>query len=119
MKICIPTEGNNGLSEAVCAHFGQADTFTLYDTDTGDVRVIENRSEHKGGLGTPPQQLHKENVEIVLAGGLGPKAVDMLQGFGIDVYVGANGTVQDTIEEWRKGNLAKATYDNACRDHAH
>jgi predicted Fe-Mo cluster-binding NifX family protein len=119
MIICVPTEGSKGLSESVCQHFGKAATFTLYDSESGQTRVVENRSEHMGGVGTPPEHLHKENVGAVLAGGLGPKAVDMLHGFGIDVYVGAAGTVEETIERWRSGSMERASKDNACRDHAH
>lgn len=119
MIICVPTEGDRGLDEAVCQHFGKAVTFTLYDSETGKVRVIENRSEHMGGVGTPPEHLSRENVSAVLAGGLGPKAIDLLGSKGIDVFVGANGTVQETIDSWRSGSMAKASKDNACRDHAH
>ena len=119
MIICVPTEGDHGLNEAVCQHFGKAATFTLYDSETGEVKVMENRSEHMGGAGTPPEHLSRENVSAVLAGGLGPKAVDMLQRFGIEVFVGASGTVQDTIERWSSGSMEKASSDNVCRDHAH
>lgn len=119
MIICVPTEGDRGLDEAVCQHFGKACTFTLYDADTGEVRVMMNRSEHMGGTGTPPEHLSRENVSTVLAGGLGPKAIDMLSSKGIDVFVGANGTVRETIDLWRKGSMARANKDNACRDHAH
>lgn len=119
MIVCIPTEGGRGMEETVCQHFGRAATFTLYDLATGEVKVLEDRSEHMGGVGTPPEQLQKENVNIVLAGGLGPKAIDMLNGYGIDVYVGASGTVQQTIESWKDGVLEKADRNNACRDHAH
>lgn len=119
MIICIPTEGSRGLGEAVCQHFGRAETFTLYDTESGEVDVLENHSEHKGGVGTPPEHLSKANVDVVLAGGLGPKAIDMFNGFGIKVYVGAGGTVQDALERYGKGMLEPAGRDNACRDHAH
>lgn len=119
MIICVPTEGDRGLDEAVCQHFGRAVTFTLYDSATGEVRVMENRSEHMGGSGTPPEHLGRENVSAVLAGGLGPKAIDLLNSKGIEVFVGASGTVKDAIDGWRNGSMARASKDNACRDHAH
>ncbi|NLI73794.1 MAG: dinitrogenase iron-molybdenum cofactor biosynthesis protein [Euryarchaeota archaeon] len=119
MIICVPTEGDRGLDEAVCQHFGRATTFTLYDIDTGNIRVVENRSEHMGGVGTPPEHLSREGVNIVIAGGLGPKAIDMLNNYDIEVFVGAGGTVREAIELWRNKSIERATRDNACRDHAH
>ena len=99
-------------------HFGKGVTFTLYDTDTARCG-IENRSEHMGGAGTPPEHLSRENGSAVLAGGLGPKAIDLLGSHGINVFVGANGTVQEALDSWRNGAMGRATKDNACRDHAH
>jgi len=119
MRICIPTYGNDGLNNSICGHFGRAPTFTIYDTDTGEVKTIVNQSEHVGGTGTPPEHLSKENVNVMLCGGLGPKAIRMFRGYGIEVYVGATGTVQDTLTLWRNGQLQQASEDNACKDHAH
>jgi len=119
VKIGIPTMGNKGLKELVCEHFGRAPTYTIVDTETNDVRVVENVSEHMGGTGTPPEHLSKEGIEIMLASGLGPKAITMFEGFGIEVYVGASGTVEDTIGLWKDKKLQVATDENACRDHRH
>ncbi len=55
----------------------------------------------------------------MLCGGLGPKAVTMFEQFGIDVFVGAQGTVRDAIEAWKQGSLMEATDENACREHRH
>lgn len=119
MLVCVPTVGYQGFEDSVCEHFGRAQTFTLVDSVTKEVRVVENKSEHMGGTGTPPEHLAKEGVKVVLAGGLGPKAIDMLHGYGIIVFVGAHGTVQQAIVNWETGKLASASKDNACRDHAH
>ena len=40
MKICMPTEGDKGISEKLYAHFGSAPYFTVVDTETGDVSEI-------------------------------------------------------------------------------
>lgn len=39
MKICMPTEPNNGLSSKVCDHFGSAPFFTVYDTDNSALQT--------------------------------------------------------------------------------
>jgi len=119
MKVCAPTMGNKGLNELVCEHFGQAPSFTIVDIKTDDVKVVSNTSEHYGGIGTPPELLSKEGVEVMLCGGLGPKAVKMFEGFGVEVYIGASGTVKDAIDLYQSGKLSEATDANACKEHRH
>lgn len=119
MKICIPTLGKNGLSEEVSGHFGRSPTFTIVDLETSWVKVVENRSEHFGGMGKPPEIIAMEDVEVVLCSGLGPRAIQMFEQKGIMVYVGAAGTVEETIRAFQAGMLHPATDENACKEHRH
>lgn len=119
MKVCIPTLGKRGLEDSVSEHFGRAPTFTIVDSETMKVKVIENQSEHMGGIGKPPEHLAKEGVHVMLCSGLGPRAITMFEEFGIEVYVGAQGNVKNTIELWKFGKLQVATDENACKEHKH
>jgi predicted Fe-Mo cluster-binding NifX family protein len=119
MKLCIPTMGGGGLDDAVSDHFGRAPTFTVVDTETNEVLVIKNRSEHMGGLGKPPEHVAKTGAKVLLCSGLGPRAIDMLVGFGIEVFVGATGTAKDAIGMWKEGKLTPANHDVACKEHNH
>ncbi len=119
MRVCIPTEGNGGLDDYVCQHFGRAASFTVYDTKSGAIEVIPNTSEHFGGMGKPPEIIAKVGADAVICGNLGPKAIMMLQQFGIKVYSGASGTVRDAIKLFREGRLEEASMDSACKDHRH
>jgi predicted Fe-Mo cluster-binding NifX family protein len=119
MKVGIPTLGTQGLSEEISPHFGRAPTFTIVDDETQEVEVIENTSEHLGGVGKPPELLVDHGADIMLCSGLGPKAVHMFESYGIRVFVGATGTVQDTLELWKENILQEATDENACKMHRH
>jgi len=119
MKIAVPTEGRGGLGDFVSMHFGRAPAFTIYDTETKEVYIIPNRSEHFGGTGTPPEILANAGVDVVLCGNLGPKAIIAFERFGIRVYVGASGTVRDAINAFFNGMLQPASLDSACPDHRH
>lgn len=119
MKLCIPTMDNGGLDDPVCDHFGRAPTFTVVDTDTNEVRVVKNRSEHMGGLGKPPEHIAKTGAKVLICSSLGPRAIDMLVGFGVEVYVGATGTAKDAVDAWKEGKLTPASYDVACKGHSH
>lgn len=103
----------------VGAHFGKVPAYAIVDTESGDLRFVDNTSEHLGGVGMPPELLAKEGVQVVLCSGLGPKAVDMLASLGMKVHVGAQGTVKDTLEAWKAGKLPRADHDNACQEHSH
>lgn len=54
MKVCIPTAGVGGIDDFVGQHFGRVPTYTLVDIGTNKVEVIPNTSEHRGGVGVPP-----------------------------------------------------------------
>ncbi|WP_319508572.1 NifB/NifX family molybdenum-iron cluster-binding protein [uncultured Methanolobus sp.] len=119
MKLCIPAIGQNGIEDTVGQHFGKVSYYTLYDTETKEATVIPNTSEHNGGTGLPPEIMAKEGVDIMLCGGLGRKAVVMFEQSGIEVYIGATGTIQDAINAWESSGLKKATQDNSCSGHGH
>ncbi|MBU7031672.1 MAG: NifB/NifX family molybdenum-iron cluster-binding protein [Theionarchaea archaeon] len=119
MKVGIPTLGTRGLSEEISPHFGRAPTFTIVDDGTREIQVIENTSEHLGGVGKPPELLAEHGAEVMLCSGLGPRAVHMFESYGIRVFVGASGTVQDTLDLWKENILQEATDENACKMHRH
>lgn len=119
MKVCVPTNSQGGLEDSVCEHFGRAPTYTVVDTDTGQVMVIRNNSEHMGGAGKPPEQIVATGASALVCSGLGPRAIDMLGSYGIAVYIGATGTVKQAVEEYKQGRLEPATKDTACKDHRH
>jgi predicted Fe-Mo cluster-binding NifX family protein len=111
--------GNNGLADRVSEHFGRAPTFTIVDTLTNEVKVIENISEHFGGGGRPPELLSRESIDVMLCLGLGPRAISRFEQLGIRVYVGASGTVRDAINAFQAGILKEATSEDACKEHRH
>lgn len=119
MRLCIPTMEAGGLDGQVSGHFGRAPTFTIIDLEGDHVRVIKNRGEHMGGLGKPSEHVVKAGVEVVICAGLGPRAIEMLRSSGIEVYVGASGTVANAVQMWRDGKLQPASKDIACKEHHH
>jgi len=118
MRICVPTMGENGLDNPIGEHFGRVPTYTVVDLETNDVKVILNTSEHAGGTGYPPEIMKKEGVNIMICRGLGRKAITMFQQMGIDVYIGASGTVKDAVDAFKQGILQKASEGDACGQHA-
>jgi predicted Fe-Mo cluster-binding NifX family protein len=110
--------GENGLDNIVGEHFGRVPTYTIVDLDTDQVKVIPNTSEHMGGQGHPPEIMAREGVNIMVCRGLGRRAITMFGELGIDVYIGASGTVKNAIKAFREGRLQKAGIGDACGKHA-
>jgi predicted Fe-Mo cluster-binding NifX family protein len=110
--------GKNALDNIVGEHFGRVPTYTIVDLDTNEVKVIPNTSEHTGGQGYPPEIMAKEGVNAMVCRGLGRRAIAMFEEMGIDVYIGASGTVKDAVEAFKQGTLQKASEGDACAQHA-
>jgi len=119
MKVCMPTMSNTGLKDMIGEHFGRVPTYTIIDSESNEIKVIENTSEHMGGKGYPPEIMQVAGVEVMICSGLGRRAVQMFEHMGIMVYVGASGSVQNALDLWKNGHLQAATDENACKQHAY
>ena len=119
MKLCIPTLGNGGLDDFVSEHFGRAPTFTIVDIAKNEVKTVQNSGEHFGGMSVAPELIAEASVEVVLCGGLGPRAISAFEQLGIEVHVGASGTVSEAISAFQAGRLTEASDANACKMHRH
>ena len=117
MRVCFPTEGNAGLEEDIGEHFGRVPTYTIVDNETEEVEVILNDSTHKGGKGLPADLLAEEGVDVMVCSGLGRKAIRLFEEHGIEVCIGAGGTVEEALKEWRKDQLKGASETDACERH--
>jgi predicted Fe-Mo cluster-binding NifX family protein len=116
-KVCVPTDGVGGLDDLVGEHFGRVPTYTIFETETEDVEVVSNTSEHMGGAGYPAQILADLGIDVLLCSGLGRRAIQMLSERGIEVCTGVSGTARAAIDSWKAGNLATAAEGDACTRH--
>ena len=118
MIVCIPTQENRGLESGAYPHFGSAPAFIFYDTETGETRFRENNNQHHAhGSCNPGRTLMGEAVDVVITGGMGARAVEMLNAQGIAVYMAKAGTVQSNIEALKTQELMELTILNACGQH--
>jgi len=118
MKIALPTMTEEGLEATISSHFGQTPFFTYVDSDTGEVSCEPNGGHIQApeGMQTPAQAITAKEAGAVICGGLGSRAVEMLAKAGIQVYVGAQGTVQEALDALRNGQLQEASASGACPD---
>ena len=117
-RLCIPTEGSGGSEDRVGEHFGRVPTFTVVDTDTNAIEILENTSEHMGGVGLPAELLARAGIDVVLCSGLGRRAIQLLSDAGVSVCTGMTGTVAEVVAAWKGGGLPEARESDACTRHA-
>ncbi len=117
--ICVPVLDKDGLNGTISQHFGKTPYFAFInweDQKIGNVEVLESRAKHTGGSITPGEFIAGSGASELLCGNLGPKAIQMLQNVGINVYVGASGTAAQAVQDWAEGKLKLASMDSACSD---
>ena len=106
MKICITSQGDK-LDAQVDPRFGRCQYFIIADTDTLEFEAVKNPNlEAMGGAGVQSGQLiASKNVKAVLTGNVGPNAFQTLQAAGVEVIAGVSGSVKETVERYKKGEL--------------
>jgi predicted Fe-Mo cluster-binding NifX family protein len=118
MKLCMPTETNEGRAAHVYGHFGSAPYFTIYDTEKDHFEIVNNSNQHHAhGMCHPMNALMGKEINAVVCGGMGARAVQKLNEGGIKAYRAVPGTVADIAEQFLKGGLEEITVTNACAQH--
>ncbi len=111
MKIGIPSNGND-LSQAFATVFGRCSHFVIVDsTDQKNITTYPNEARNAaGGAGIQAaQSLINQQVDVVIAPRMGPNAWNVLQGAGVKIFIGINGTLQENIEAYLAGKLVEMT----------
>ncbi|MFP4521195.1 MAG: NifB/NifX family molybdenum-iron cluster-binding protein [Fibrobacterota bacterium] len=114
MKIAFTSQGYS-MEAPIDKRFGRAKNFVIYDEDTEEVGVKDN-SQNLGaaqGAGVQASQNVADlGVGAIVTGNVGPKAFSGLNAAGIDIYIGAEGTVKQAYEAFKAGKLQKAAGAN-------
>lgn len=111
MKIVISATGA-GLEANVDPRFGRAAFLLVIDSETGALLEAIDNSEGRDaaqGAGIRAAALVADKgVQAILTGRVGPKAMPVVEKAGIQVVSDVSGTVQEALEEFRKGALASS-----------
>ena len=90
MKIAISTDSGN-----VCAHFGRAPEFTFITIENNQVIEKEVLQNPGHSVGSIPQYVTQQGAKYMIAGGMGRRAEDFFNQYGIEVIVGVTGKIDD------------------------
>jgi len=118
MKIALATDDNMGLDAVISHHFGRCPYYivvALDDKEIKDVKAVKNPFyESHGQTGEVPNFIHSLGADVIISGGMGPKAIGFFQQLGIQAFTGASGIVGDVIKNYMSGQIDGAV---PCSDH--
>ena len=97
------------------SHLGHSEQFAFIVTENGKIKSKEMRSPPPHEPGVLPRWLHDQGADVIIAGGIGKRAQELLRENGIEVVIGAS---MDSPEVLTNRYLTNTliTGDNVC-DH--
>lgn len=125
MQIVIAAEDDKGLDGQVSMHFGRCPYYVLAEVHEGTVvgsKIEKNIHFGNHQPGQMPVFIRDLGANVILAGGMGPRAVDMFHRFGIEVATGAVGNVKNVLSAYLRGEIkgiVPCNHDHAdsCGNH--
>lgn len=122
MRIAVSVETNNGLDSVVAHHFGRCPYFVIVDVDGSAVKAVEVVANPYYGAHQPgqvPGFIKQHEADVMLSGGMGGRAIQFFQQYGIQPATGANGTVRAALESYLGGDLIGAAPCKESVEHGH
>lgn len=113
LKVAFST--NDGVT--IEGHFGSSGAFAIYTLEEGKVinKEVLEAPEHTHGA--YPKFIAEQNANVVVTGGMGHKAMEILTANNIGVILGASGNIEDVLAVYLKGELV--SNGEACSHHHH
>jgi len=107
MKICITAAGED-WGAPTQPNFGRVAYFLFIDTESETIEAVQNQPGAHGAGVQAAQTVSGRGARVVVTGSVGPNAFQGLAAAGIEVYIGATGTVREAYDAYRAGDLRRA-----------
>jgi ATP-binding protein involved in chromosome partitioning len=100
-KVAIPI-----VQDSLSSHFGQCEKFIIYTIEDGKIVKEETATPPIHTQGSHPNFLNQIGCHVIITGGMGWKAQQMMQQFGIQSIVGVSPqSPKKIIEAYLAGTL--------------
>lgn len=114
MKIAVPVTGNNNID----GHFGHCEYYNVYTvTEKNEIAEVK-RVSSPDGCGCKSDiasVLASDGVSVMLAGGIGAGAINVLNYNGIEVIRGCSGDASENVKMYINGLLEDS--GSSCSQH--
>ena len=108
-KIALACEDNKGLNGQISQHFGRCPSYLIVDVEGNEIKksdIISNPYYENHIPGMVPKFISEQGASVMIAGGMGPRAIDMFSNFGIEVVTGAIGNVGNVLKAYLQGEIS-------------
>jgi predicted Fe-Mo cluster-binding NifX family protein len=120
MRIAVSADDKQGVDSVVSPHFGRCPHYILVDVEGRDVTGIQEVDNPFYGHHQPgqvPGFIQSLGADVMLAGGMGRRAIMFFQQCGIEGVTGAYGTVRQSVECYLRGQLKGAAPCKESEEH--
>lgn len=117
-KIALPVNSDNHVD----GHFGHCDSYSIYTVSENNEVIDVQTLKSEQGCGCKSNiasVLAAQGVTLMLAGGIGNGAINVLNNSGIEVIRGCSGAVSDVVDSFIKGTITDSGVSCAEHDHHH
>ena len=107
-RIAIATDGEKGLSGNVSPHFGESKSYMI-------VQVEKDRIVKEFQITSPffcqhrtcslPNLIREQRADVIVAGSMGARAMNVFKKYGIEVVTGASGNAKVALNDYLSGKL--------------
>ncbi|MDX5585094.1 MAG: NifB/NifX family molybdenum-iron cluster-binding protein [Aureibaculum sp.] len=115
-KIAIPVTRSNQIED----HFGHCEFYGVYTISEQNEIISIQSIESEQGCGCKSNianVLSESGVSIMLAGGIGAGAINVLNNWNIQVISGCTGNVEEIIKQYLNGQIIDS--GESCLQHEH
>ncbi|MFQ6094411.1 MAG: NifB/NifX family molybdenum-iron cluster-binding protein [bacterium] len=108
-RIAFACEDDTDLESELNAHFGRCPYYTVVEVAGSEIvksEVVKNPYFNNHQPGVIPNFIRSQNVNVMIAGGMGPRAIDLFNQFGIEVATGVQGKVKDVTAAYLNGRIS-------------
>ena len=122
MRVAVSADDSSGLDSVVSPHFGRCPYYVLVDLDDREmsqVSAVENPYYGRHQPGQVPSFISSQGADVMLAGGMGRRAIGIFQQYGIQAVTGATGSVRHALKQYLGGELQRAEPCSTSLGHDH
>ena len=102
MKIAVTYDNGE-----IFQHFGHTKQFKIYEIENDEIKAEEIIDTNGSGHGILGEFLITNEVEVLICGGLGSGAKNILEENNIKVYPGVEGNADEAIKDYINNKLEK------------
>lgn len=118
MKIAVASQNRKEITD----HTGRCRKFWIYDIENGTIAnkaLLELAKEHCFHESIPSEPSPLDNVQVLIAGGMGTGLVRRLGYMGIEPLITAETNPDKAVEDYLKGTLVTRTAESHEHGHKH